>query len=494
MAVFKETDLVIYKSGATGSCIGGPVYDATAGFVMHSVFNMFSKTERELGKTKFRCLYLKNTHPTITCLNPKVYIPANTENSGTELYVGFDRGSGVGDGVNSGVAPTISDETTTPPNVTFVNGTETASSSALGGDIPPGKMAALWIKCTIAPGTESSPRDGAVLFMEIGNEENNIVETQTPVDTTVVVVGETDENQNTADCITKVKQSGCHQFVCTGNVTNTTDPTSWINLLGILKDRTNICFGFKDAFSVQMKNKIINALTPSNPTIENGYDFKIINNMYQIYMDITKPFINPSPQYDFVLENLKLAKNNSKIDFIIVYCNKAFYATLAENDTAEKIDDRLRRTYHQLFIDYGVHVVISAQFRNYQRHHVLGYNDANTDSPSTFFTDDAPNYVISTGQKYFPAGTGCLFVGCGTGGRRPFHNFASQKGYTANAQQLTSNNSSGFIRLTSTMRKPNQAPKLTGRYYEYYLPTYLVSQYATSKVEVLRDEWSITIQ
>lgn len=493
MVSFKDTDIVFYKSGTTGNCLGGTLYNATVGFSMHSLFNMFSKTERDLGKTKFRCIYLKNTHPTITCLNPKVYIPNNTPESGTELFVGFDKGSGIGNGTSSGVAPTIADEATTPANVTFTNGTETATATALGGDIPPGNVAALWLKAVITSGTESNPRDGAVLYVEVGNEPIEITVPDTPTTTTVAVTGETEENQNTSDCITKIKESGCHQFVCTGNVTTSTDPSSWINLLGVLKDRTRLCFGIRDAYTIQMKNKIINALTPSSPTIQNGFDFNIKNNLYQIYIDVTKDFVEGSEQYDFILEHLKAARASSKIDFIVVYCNKAFYATLAANDTAEKIDDRLRRTYHQLFLDYGVHVVISAQFRNYQRHHVLGYNSATTDLPGTFFTDQAPNYVISTGQKYFTPGTGCLFVSCGTGGRRPLHTFATQKSYTAMTHSLTSNSSSGYLMLTSTMRRPNSPPKLTGRYYEYYLPTYQTSQYGTNKQEVIRDEWSITI-
>ncbi len=139
-------------------------------------------------------------------------------------------------------------------------------------------------------------------------------------------------------------------------------------------------------------------------------------------------------------------------------------------------------------------MVISSQFRNYQRQHVLGYNNVATDSPSTFFTSQVPNYIISSGQKYFGVGTGCLFINCGTGGRKPFHTLGTPKTYTPKTHVMSSSGGAGYLVLTATMRKPTLSPTLPGRYYEYYLPTFQTTQYGTNKIEVIRDEWSIVIQ
>lgn len=488
--IFKDIDLQLYKSGEkTGNCLGGKVHVDRVGFTMHSLFNMVSTTERDLGKSKYRCVYLKNRNAIISALNPKLYMPENTKDSGTEIYFGFDKLAGVGDGKSTGIAQQIPDESTAPLGVVFSKGEEPETGVSLGGDIPPGEYIPIWIRLVITAGTDVNPRDGAFLVIQTNNEQGVQGIPANPVDTDILVIGEIDQNQHYSDLIERVKKRTIDWFVCTGNISDNDDPSAWINMLGILKDKTSFAFGNMDATTIQEKNKIITALTPANPSIVNGYSFKVLRNVYMIFMDTTQAFINPSPQYDFITQHLKLARLKSGIDFIIVFSNKVFYATTSGNRPEKTIDDKLRRTYHQLFVDYGVHVVISAQFRNYQRQHVLGYNPSSTNLPSKFFIEQAPNYMISTGQRFFGEGTGCLFVSCGTGGQRPLDTWDFEKSYTAFKHRLINDNSAGYIMLKSQMRKPSSNPKLTGSYYELFKPPN-----QSKKIEILRDSWTIEVQ
>lgn len=494
---FTESDIQFYKSGVTGDNLGGVIHvDTISPDLLHNVFNIISATERTLGKVKHRCLYMKNLNATITALNPKLFIPNNTDSSGTELWVGWQKGSygGVGNGTSSGIAQAMGNETTNPDDVQFTNATEVNKGKALGLDIPPLNTIPLWLRLIININTEKTPVDGCDIFIEFGNEVDDTGIPDNPVDTNIPVIGETDMNELFKKIMERIRlRFNISSLMMLGNTGSSADPTAWINMLGFLKDRTSISFGPRDYINPTQKNKLITALSTNRNTKGLGYSYEKINNVYCIYMDVTQPFENPSAQYDFIVKHLDLARGSSKIDFIIVSCNKAFYATLAANDETAKIDDRLRRTYHQLFADKGVHVVLQGQFRNYQRHKILSYNDAATDSPGEFNTG-APNYVISTGQKYFAPEIGNLYIGQGSSGMRPIHTPATLKSYTNIVIPLSNANAVGYMWLTATMRTADKSPKLTGTYYEYYRPVSLFSLFQTRDQEIQRDQWSITIQ
>lgn len=504
MVIFKAEDLKFYRSGATGTGnnLGGVINAEPLGEAFHSIFNIVSSQERLLGKTKYRCFYMKNTSE-VKCLNPKIYIPQNTASSGTELFFAFDKINGVGNGTTSGVADTLTDESTITgtdvANLFFRNGTEVSTSDALGADIPKNQCIAIWLKLIIAPNTEKTDLDGCQIVIETANEKDVEGVVETPVDTDVGVIGETDNNEWLKKLLERIRLRRIDWLTFTGNITSSTDPVPWFNMLGIFRERTALSFGIFDNINPQMKNKITSLLAPAVPALSRGYYQKIRYNLCEIFMDVTKPFENPSEQYDFIEASLKAAKDNPKIDFIVVYCNKAFYATLAANDPSATIDGRLRTTYHKMFEDNGVHVVISGQFKNYQRQKVLSWNESAPDIPGEYTTGQ-PNFVISTGQKGFGSGIGCLFIVNGTGGRRPFHTFATQKSYTAFTHLPTNENSVGYMMMKSAMKRPATATKpvtpakLSINFYEYYQPLWLEALLGKTPQEILRDQVTIEIQ
>jgi hypothetical protein len=502
MVTFKDSDLIFYKSGTSGNCLGGAVYtaDGQLGESIHSLFNTVSSTERSLGKTKYRCIYMKN-ESVLKCRNPKLFIPNNTPSSGTDLSIGFDP-HGVGNGTSLGVADTIPDESTAPTGVQFTNAKEVSSGIALGKDLNKGNMVAIWLRLIINFNTEKAELDGAEIFIQASNETDVEETVQTPVDTDTGVVGETDTNEWFQKLLERLRLRSLDWITFTGNLMdNSSDPKPWFNMLGaVLRDRTAVSFGLGDNINPQMKNSITSILGNTIPSISRGYYYKKRYNLYEIFMDVTQPFTNPSPQYDFIVSNLNSARDDPRIDFIVVYCNKAFYATLAANDTSQQIDNRLRLTYHKLFEDNGVHVVISGQFRNYQRQKVLSWNEAAPDTPGEYTTGH-PNYVISTGQKAFGSGIGCLFIVNGLGGKRPIHTFATEKSYTHFKYSPTNDYNVGYIMMKSQPKRVNSTtdavisnPKLTISFYEYNMPTFIQSIFGRTPQEILKDQVTIEIQ
>lgn len=499
MVIFKAEDLKFYRSGSTGvgNCLGGPVNSEPLSQSYHGLFNIVSTTERTLGKTKYRCFYMKNTSA-VKCLNPKIYIPQNTQASGTELWYAFDKIYGPGNGTSSGVASTIVDESTAPPGIIFKNGTEVSTSDALGADLSKNQYIAIWLKLVIAPGTEKDDLDGTTIFIETANEKDVEGVVQTPVDTNVVVVGETDVNDWFAKLLERIRLRPLDWIRFTGNVSTNTNPSPWFNMLGILRERTSLAFGPLDTINPQLKSKLT-SLFPNVPELFQGYYATTRYNLCEIFMDVTVPFETGSRQYDYIVATLNAAKDNPNIDFIVVHCNKAFYASLASNDPTQTIDGRLRSTYHKLFEDKGVHVVISGQFRNYQRQKVLSWNESAPDTPGEF-TTGAPNYTISTGQKGFGPGIGCLFIVNGTGGRRPYHTIGTTKSYTAFTYVPPNDYSVGYLTIKSEMKRVHpttgeitRPPKLTGTFYEYFRPTWLQALLNQQEQEITKDQWSIVI-
>lgn len=493
--VFTGKDIKYFKSGLTADGLGGPMHsDSVSPFALHNVFNIVSGVERSSGKTKYRCIYAKNTSLTETAINPIAYIPKNTVSSTTELYIGFDIAAGIGNGTGSGVAQSIINESTAPDGVRFTNASDASKGIILGTDIPPAQVIAIWLKLVIFLNTDKAPVDGCSFRLKFGNTLPDPDYVSPTTDTIVAITGEMDSLQPFATTVARLKlRTGVNSYIFTGDTTTSGNAITWLNMLGSLKDRAAIAFGPLDNANPTMKNQIVTSLSTAQNSKSLGYSFEKHNNLYIIYMDVTQPFANPSPQYDFIISQLTTAKATASVDFIMVVCNKAFYMTGASNDTALTIDDTLRRTYHKIFTQYGVHVVVCGQTRNYQRHHVLGFNETSTDSPTTFFTGQQPAYVIAAGQKNFGA-TGNLFINIGTGGMRPLHTPSTPKAYTIIANGLTNTSSIGYLMVKSVQRTSKRGPTLLFIFYEYYLPTSVTSTQGAVAVEVQRDTFSITIR
>jgi hypothetical protein len=494
--VISKKDVIFYRSGITGDNLGGPMHTQSVSPVsLHNVFNLVSGIERASGKTKYRCIYMKNRSLTETVINPALFIPKDTVSSTTTLYAGFDIDAGVGDGNSSGVAQSIVNETIAPTNVQFTNATDPSKGLRFGADIPPGKTIAIWVKLIIFLNTAAAPVDGASIVLRFGNVIQATTPVGTTVDTILAVTGETDSLSPFTNTVARIKlRSSINSVVFTGDTTKSTDAQTWLNMLGALKDKTIIAFGPEDSKTTTLKNALISALSTTANTKSDGYSFQRINNLYIIVMDTTLPFVNPSAQYDFVKAQLQSAKTTAGVDFIMVVCNKAFYMTLATNDITLAIDNTLRTTYHQLFIDNGVHVVISGQTRNYQRQHVLSYNSSAPDSPGLKYTLDAPSYSIPTGQKNFGPTGGCLFIDIGTGGMKPAHTPTTSKSYTKFITAMTNTTSIGYMMIKSTPRTATRGPTLLGIFYEFYTPDSTSTSTPATPVEVQRDNWAITIQ
>lgn len=153
------TDIKIYLSGGAGNSdvnasLGGII--STTELVdnsLHNLFDVVSSAEASAGDTEYRCIYVKNTHGTLTLQSAKTWIQTQ---STVPLAIAL-----AGEGLN-GTAETVADESTAPTGETFSS--PTVEGSALSfGDMAPGETYALWVRRTVPSSQAALSNDTAVL-------------------------------------------------------------------------------------------------------------------------------------------------------------------------------------------------------------------------------------------------------------------------------------------------------------------------------------------
>jgi len=109
------------------------------------LFADITEAQRVAGTVHYRCLYLKNLHPTLSMPNLTIWLDGLPVNAGTTMAIGDDAA-----GIN-GTATTVANETTAPGSVTFSAPTSYASGINLG-TLAPGDYVAFWVRRTVAAG------------------------------------------------------------------------------------------------------------------------------------------------------------------------------------------------------------------------------------------------------------------------------------------------------------------------------------------------------
>jgi hypothetical protein len=124
-------------------------------------------------------------------------------------------------------------------------------------------------------------------------------------------------------------------------------------------------------------------------------------NVHFIAMSSELPWTKSSAQYKFVKDDLAKASTDPNIDWIVVFYHDLAYTS----PSVKRVESSLRDTYHPLFDQYNVDLVLQAHQHNYQRTYPLNYN---SDSPSNpIETDNNTNrYNDPSGQIYATVGTG----------------------------------------------------------------------------------------
>jgi hypothetical protein len=159
------SDLVWYLSGGASNsdpnaALGGAISSHVwAGGTKDDIFDDISAAENAASTVDYRCVYIKNTHATITLSNASVWFNSQVA-GGATMMMGLDPA-----GVN-GTATTIANETTAPSGVTFSLSAD-QSSGLIIGNLAPGASQAVWLQRTAA-NTSGLSGDGFTIAVSGG--------------------------------------------------------------------------------------------------------------------------------------------------------------------------------------------------------------------------------------------------------------------------------------------------------------------------------------
>lgn len=106
------------------------------------LFDTVTGAQSTAGDINYRCIYVQNTHATLTLIGAKAWLDANTASADTTIDIGL------GAAAVSATETAIADEATAPATVTFSAPTDLAGGLSIG-DLAPGEFKAIWLRRTV---------------------------------------------------------------------------------------------------------------------------------------------------------------------------------------------------------------------------------------------------------------------------------------------------------------------------------------------------------
>jgi len=115
---------------------------------MNTLFSDVNPGQAATGVVQYRCIYIKNNHPTDSIDKLSIYLETDTEGDDTTWYA-IDTDAGVGDGVTTGLPATLADENDSTgllTSLTFSNESDPSISPEVTAPINPGQTIPVWVK------------------------------------------------------------------------------------------------------------------------------------------------------------------------------------------------------------------------------------------------------------------------------------------------------------------------------------------------------------
>lgn len=133
---------------------------AISGVSLNNLFDDITGDENAASEAEYRCIFVHNSHATLTWLSPVVWISFELA-GGAAAAISVDTTAASAVGNSSAQAKEVVDENTAPATQTFSSPTTKATGLALG-DLPAGQVKAIWVRRTAA-NTAALDNDGIIL-------------------------------------------------------------------------------------------------------------------------------------------------------------------------------------------------------------------------------------------------------------------------------------------------------------------------------------------
>ena len=134
------SDILFKQSGASN--LGGAISASDVSASLHGLFDAVTGSESSSGDIEYRCIYVKNSHATLTLFNAVAFIQSNTPSASTSCDIGL------GSAAIGAEEQTVVNENSAPAGVSFSAPSSYSSGLAIG-DLAPGQHKAIWIQRTV---------------------------------------------------------------------------------------------------------------------------------------------------------------------------------------------------------------------------------------------------------------------------------------------------------------------------------------------------------
>lgn len=139
--------------------LGGVISSEVVSAALNALFDRVTGAEAAAGDIEYRCLYVRNTHGTLTLYAATVWISTNTPSTDTVLAIGL------GTAAIAATEQTIATEADAPVAVSF-SAPASYAAGLLIGDLAPGEYKAIWLRRTVGAGAAAYSNDGATLSVQ----------------------------------------------------------------------------------------------------------------------------------------------------------------------------------------------------------------------------------------------------------------------------------------------------------------------------------------
>src|ERR687890_340911 len=227
---------------------------------------------------------------------------------------------------------------------------------------------------------------------------------------------------DTTNTIKNIQNKDPELVLALGDLSYENTANCWLNETSSINNKLEIAIGNHDHDDDDKKGELplLQAQYKKHFGLSNTYYSFDYHNVHFIAIDSMLPYTINSPQYSFVRNDLISTSQNPNIKWIIVYFHHPMYTSASEHSS----DLLLRETYHPLFDQYGVDLVLQGHNPNYQRSYPITYNnnDNNNNNDNKIINNINNNDIsfkptlTSTNTKTHNNPTGEIYVTAGTGG------------------------------------------------------------------------------
>jgi predicted MPP superfamily phosphohydrolase len=247
-------------------------------------------------------------------------------------------------------------------------------------------------------------------------------------------------NSNTNKTIMSMQSKNPELVLGLGDYSYKKTAVCWLQMIDPIDEKMKIVIGNHESEPLSLLNRYMSHFNLTKQYY--SFDYQ---NVHFIAMSTELPWTKSSAQYKFVKDDLLKASIDPNTEWIVVYFHKQMYTIPSDNFPYPT----LRSTYHPLFEQYGVDLVLQAHNHNYQRTYPIKFNNTGPRHPIETSINTS-TYTDPDGQIFATVGTGGVYL----------HPFTDKK-ETEKDYYVTQYLGYGILNIDIT----NNGRTLTGKFY-----------------------------